>query len=366
VLFVLGLIANTGTRVWGQSTSIPVANAADEVWDPTRGLLYITTIYGQVERYNPATNTLMSPWNVGEQLAGADITPDGSYLYAAEVTPDFADGVGYIRKVNLTNGAVTNIPYNLGFYEGGAWDIKIAGNGLAFFTTTFEGSGWTSLRQINLANDTVSVRKDDPGSDGGGDVTGSTGITRSPDGNELLFQEDDISSGPLFDYSAVTNHFGSQLNTNAFVGRNPAAINRNDTLVAFQQGSGISILNTSLQTVKTLSGPGSLTGGEIFDPVRDVLYVVENNGTSDQLLAFDTNTWAQLNSWSVGENISSGELLGPGNMAISSDGQYVFLATSTDVRMFVVPEPAGVLYFAFAATWMACGRCWRRRVIRAD
>src|SRR6266403_2917634 len=60
------------------STLIPVTNHRDLVFDPSRGLLYITTSAGTVQRYNVASQTLLSPLSVGTSLNGADITPDGS------------------------------------------------------------------------------------------------------------------------------------------------------------------------------------------------------------------------------------------------------------------------------------------------
>jgi len=55
---------------------IPVTNHRDLVFDPSRGLLYITTSAGTVQRYNVASQTLLSPLSVGTSLNGADITSD--------------------------------------------------------------------------------------------------------------------------------------------------------------------------------------------------------------------------------------------------------------------------------------------------
>src|SRR6516162_7513723 len=66
------------------SVLIPVANRRDLVFDPTRNMLDITTSSGQVQRYDVANQTLLSPLSVGTSLNGADITLDGSALYVAE------------------------------------------------------------------------------------------------------------------------------------------------------------------------------------------------------------------------------------------------------------------------------------------
>jgi DNA-binding beta-propeller fold protein YncE len=84
------------------SVLIPVANGRDHVFDPTRNLLYITTGAGTVQRYDVATQTLLTPLAVGTSLNGADITPDGSALYVADNQTSGTQG--FIRKVNLASG----------------------------------------------------------------------------------------------------------------------------------------------------------------------------------------------------------------------------------------------------------------------
>src|SRR5713226_6547442 len=112
------------------SVLIPVSNRRDLVFDPTRNLLDITTASGQVQRYDVANQTLLSPWSVGTSLNGADITPDGSTLYVAENQTSGSQGV--LHEVNLSIGSVTNVTYNLAFLEGGTWDVAVANNGEAF------------------------------------------------------------------------------------------------------------------------------------------------------------------------------------------------------------------------------------------
>src|SRR4051794_22099657 len=66
------------------STLIPVTNHRDLVFDASRGQLDITTSDGKVQRWDAVHQGLLSSYNVGTSLYGADVTPDGSYLYATE------------------------------------------------------------------------------------------------------------------------------------------------------------------------------------------------------------------------------------------------------------------------------------------
>src|SRR5262249_11235361 len=141
--------SEAGIRVHTNSVSvIPVANRRDTVFDPSRWLLYITTSDGLIQRWDVNTQTLLAPFKVGASLYGADITPDGQFLYVSEGVRGATQGM--IHKVNLDDGSVTNLTYDLSSYEGGTFDVAVANNGKAFFTSNFEGSGPLPFRQIDL------------------------------------------------------------------------------------------------------------------------------------------------------------------------------------------------------------------------
>ncbi|HIK51512.1 MAG TPA: choice-of-anchor J domain-containing protein, partial [Oscillatoriales cyanobacterium M59_W2019_021] len=307
------------------STLIPVANRRDLVFDDSRNLLYITTTDGDLERYDPSTQTLITPWDVGNVLHGADITPDSSTLYLAEGQRGATQG--FIRKLNLDTGNVTNLTYNLDFGEGGAWDINIGANGKALFTTIFEGSGWTPLREIDLSNDAMTIRTDSLGSGFGGEVTGGSRIYRSRDRHFFFFTEANISSGPIFTYDAVTDTFPNSAQTNAFLSRG-AAVNRDGSLMALRLGSGVSVFDRDFNSIENLSNVGA---GLVFDPIGDVLYAADAD--ADEVVAFDTETWDELYRLDIGENINAFDFIFTG-MEVSDDGQLLFLGTPSGVRMF--------------------------------
>lgn len=72
------------TQSAAQSVLIPVEDHRGHVYDPVRGLLYITTARGILERYDVYEQVLLTPWAIGTTLRGADITPDASALYVCE------------------------------------------------------------------------------------------------------------------------------------------------------------------------------------------------------------------------------------------------------------------------------------------
>jgi hypothetical protein len=327
------------------STLIPVTNHRDLVFDAGRAQLDITTSGGQVQRW-AAGGPLLSPINVGNSLYGADITPDGTSLYATEGQTN--NGQGTVHKVNLNTGAVTNLTYALSSLESGSYSIAVGGNGKALFDGSFAGSGWVPLRQIDLSTDALSTRTDDPGSGGGGQVRQNTVIRRGPDPGRSLFllTEANISNGPAFTYNAPANSFAQTASyTNMFLDNRLTAVNRNGTLIAVEMYNGaVSVLDANLHVVKNLP---AIDGGVVFDPNQDVLYGASSSG--GVLFVYDTNTWA-VKFPPIPIGLLPGEAIGPasqygnGVMAVSSNSQYVYLATTQGVREILLPPPTGTPY----------------------
>jgi hypothetical protein len=317
----------------GPVSLIPVPNRRDLIYDDSRGVLYVTTSDGLVERYDVASQTLLSPWQVGASIYGADITPDGASLYTAEGVRGATQGM--LHQVNLDDGTVTNLTYNLAFYEGGTWAVTIANNGLALFDSRFEGSGWVPLRQIDLSTNTVSVRTDDPGSGFGGQVRQDTHIRRGADRSLLFLMESNISSGPIFDYNANTDSFSHNVSTQQFLDSSIGAVNRDVSLIAMEVGSSAQIRDANLNLVATLPNLG---GGLAFDPTRDILYAA----TSTQIIAYDTNTWAEDYRFNIGETVPAATPFSNGEMTVSGDGSLLFFSTPSGVRVYTLGDPAGV------------------------
>ncbi|MFB2977734.1 Calx-beta domain-containing protein [Microseira sp. BLCC-F43] len=314
----------------GESTLIPIKDRRDLIFDPSRKLLYMTTSDGDVERFDINSKSLLTPFDVGNSLNGGDITSDGSALYVAENQTGATQG--FIRKVNLNNGSVTNLTYNLE-YDDRPSDVAIGSNGIGIVHSFGQ---WHPMRELNLNTDQISKRTDKTS------VYGGAQIVRSVDRSLFFITQDGISSGPIFTYDAVANKFSNDKWTNAYLGNNLSAVNRNGSLIALEWGNGISILDRNLNSVENLSG---VDGGMAFDPLKDVLYAA--NSTTDQIIAFDTNTWKELYHLDIGEDIkndwdNSSRPFGNGMMTTSNDGQLLFMSTSSGVRMFNVTDaPAG-------------------------
>ena len=122
----------------------------------------------------------------------------------------------------------------------------------------------------------------------------------------------------------------------------------------------IYVYDNHLNQVTTLP---NLNGGLAFNPVHGLLYTVD--ASTNELDAWDTDTWSEAFSMNVGEAVGASSPFGDGQMAVSADGSEVFLSTPDGVREFqVAPEPSTLALFAAAAAGLAAYGLRRRPVSR--
>jgi hypothetical protein len=314
------------TRLSAQ-TLIPVTMRRDMIFDHAGNYLYISTSDGLIKTYNLSTGQVETAKDLGGSLNGLDISPDDSFLLVAQNDTGVAQGV--FEKVDLSSGAITNINYTLAFGETGAWDVAIASNGLAFGTTQFGGSGWTPLRQIDLTTNQATIRADAPGSGGGGMVRQNTAIYRSADRTRLYFLEANISSGPVFTYSAETDTFGPVVDTDACTDCGDAGVNRDGTLV----GTRLYSAGLSLDTAPDFNFVHSfdaIDGGIAFNAVEDIVYGVDS--VSDEIIGYDTNNFVEKFRRKIGEDVGDSRD-SVTELVADQNGRYLALATPSGIRL---------------------------------
>jgi hypothetical protein len=339
-LFLVVLLGALVEHSQAQGTLISLTTRRGMVFDNSGRHLYISTSNGTVQPYNLSTSQFDSSYNVGSSLNGIDIAADDSFLLIAENSVGISQGTFY--KLDLATGIPTNISYTRASNEGGAWDVAIGSNGLALVTTQFQGSGWVPLRQIDLATNTITVRTDDPGSGGGGQVTQNTKLPRSADRTRIYLLEPNSSNGPVFTYSATTNTFGATTRLDTSTTSASAAVNRDGTILGTRSDNYpyIGATNTSLDSAPNLGFVHSFSGmnaGVAFDAVKDVFYTIGNGGT--QIIAFDTNTFKELFRLNIGETVSGNvSQFSTGTLVASQDGKYLALETASGIRLFDVSK----------------------------
>jgi hypothetical protein len=174
----------------------------------------------------------------------------------------------------------------------------------------------------------------------------------------VFYLESNISSGPIGIYDPASQTFPSTFDTGGTNSNKLGAVNRNGTLFAIESGGGVSIMNKSLHSVEILGG---LQGGIGFNPAFDIFYGVNIN--TDEVVAYNTTSFAEIAHYPIGENVVDGGIFGNGVMSFSGDGRYLFLSTPSGVRMLdvsPVPEPSACALIGYGS--MALVRVGRRKL----
>jgi hypothetical protein len=344
-LGILLLAAPASNLAQGTFVSAPTRRAM--VFDHAGKFLYFTGSDGYVRRYNVVANQVDLSYNLGGFLNGLDIAPDDSYLLVAQYGVN--GPIGFVQKIDLASGTISNLTFTRTDGEAGTWDVAIAGNGLAFFTTLYGGSGWTPLRQINLKTGDVQIRIDAPGSGPSGSISTPAQLNRSADGSRLYILEGNISSGPLFSYSAVNDTFSQSVLTSNFLsdqyGAAAAAVSRDGT-----------------QLITRISDHASLDAGSDFTFLHDFNGVdcgVAFNGSSDtvygvnsslhEIIAYDSKIFTPKSVFSFPETFNPGFLahFDSGTLVASPDGRFLALEVPNGFRIFAtasgmppsIPQP---------------------------
>jgi hypothetical protein len=304
-----------------------MSDRSDYVWDPHRNMMYVTMLDGSVERFDFASRKFLHSWRVGESLLGADITPDGDYLYAADV-PDELERP-QIRKIDLETGEYSTLSFEPAFSEGRVWDIKIGANGIGLSSTAFNGSGWVPLRELDVATDAISIRMDYPDIDS--EVTGKSLLRRSLDRSTIFLLEGNISSGPVTVYDAASDSFVDHVNTNSF--NIMAAAAPDGGALARMSAGTTELRDRSLDVLGVIgSQAATVNGGVVFDPVRPLLYVCDVR--SDRIIAFHTESRTERFRFPIGESISSVAAFEVGSMGISDHGRFILASTPFGIRYY--------------------------------
>jgi hypothetical protein len=320
------------------STLIPVANHRDLVFDAMRGLLDITTSSGVVQQFSVQAQQLVGGIGISRSLNGADISPDGNFLYLADPQTNGAQDV--LDKLDLNSFALSKLTFNHVNGELGSWDIAFASGGKGLVSTMANGSGSVPLRQLTLSTGALTMRSDIPG----GWVAQNTLIHRSADRSLLLLTEP--NNGIVMTYGANTDRFLPGPAFGPALANAPAAVNRNGTLLAIEVNGQAIVMDPSFNTRITLPG---LDGGVVFDPNQDVMYAV--NSSTGQIIGYDTNTWAIKFQQAIGEPVTPGQAFGNGVMAISGDSRWLFLATPSGVREFSLQNPNPATHFTINSSF---------------
>ncbi|HEX8351514.1 MAG TPA: Ig-like domain-containing protein, partial [Pyrinomonadaceae bacterium] len=333
LILALAFVLAAQHRAEAAGTLIPAPGRVDMVHDSARDTLYVTS-GASVLRYQLGTNSFLPPFNLGGNLAGLDLSPDGDTLVVADRTRD-ASNI-WVHVVDLRTGAAGKVNFPRYSLEGGTFTVAYGGDNHVLITSTFEGSGWIPLRRLNPATGAWTTLNHLL-ADSNGTLSQDTMLAASGDRSVVGFAEGNISDGRWGSYNvpnATLAHRTWYENGTGWFNYE-VGVNRNGTQYAIPTYGGTFIYNASFARIATLgqyAGPQPV--GVVYHPVEDVVYFPWV--TTKEVRAFDTNTFAQTAAYNFEDTFTSNgnRAFQQGRMKMSRDGS-LLLATVTGGVRFV-------------------------------
>lgn len=318
---------------YAASTFVSAPTRQDIAFDDARGLLYITS-GDRVLRYEFASGRFLSPYVVGGDLVGIDLSADGRYLgvadaqYVAATAANGQVGTRTVHVIDVRTGRDTKVYTTFSYYGGGTLDVAWGADGKMLFSLA--DGGWTNVGRYDPATGVTDYPF--------GDVTGWVLFGTNADRTTIGFAQGDISDGRWGVYSPLTGatQFFEWYTDGTSDWNYSASLDRTGTQLAIP-GSVMRIMNVAGGVKAAFGQP---FGGQ-FSPTADVLYM-PNNGTS-LIGAYRTSDYSQVGTYDVGQVFNrptspSGYYPWPATMvwprlAISRDNAELFCTTAGGVSL---------------------------------
>ena len=297
--------------------------------DSARDILYITD-GGSVLRYHLSSNTFMTPFAIGGNLGGIDISPDGNTLVIADRRR--LDPNVWVYVIKLQTEQLQQILFPRAFYEGGTYTVAYA-NDSTLITSTFEGSGWVPLRKLNPITGAWSELAT---------VRHNSMVTASGDLGVVGFAEADSSDGPFGRYRVAD---GNLLRKSGYTDGTAwfnyeIGVNRDGTQFAIPTYNGTYICDANLfkfHLVGQYAGPQPI--GVVYHPVEGTVYFAWSGST--EVRAFDTTSFAQMAAYDFEHTFTGtgNNAFTQGRLKMSRDGSLLFATVEGGVRYLRFYEP---------------------------
>lgn len=290
--------------------------------DACHAHVYVSNDTGnRIEDVSVAAGAAEAPIPVGSSPEGFDITPDGARLYVANRGGTNVSVVDLATRVELKK-----ISFTSNFSGDTPLSLAIAKSGKAFFSTTFAGSGFGGrVMSLDLSTEVVT---DETSFFIDGTTTEATILQSSFDHTVIGAVAGDISSAPVFVYTAAADTFKPEHDLNRFVSRVVVSADGSLLLV-----DGAYVLDTNLNLLGTISG--ATTVWAAFGPSSGVAY----RAAGDHLDVLDTTHFLVTGSIPVTADTMHGTdgSRNLGNLAVSSNGHWIALVTDHGLTFVSTP-----------------------------
>ena len=309
---------------------------------PDGTMVYVAGDDGVMRAYTVSNGALFKSWNVGNDLAGIAISPDGTQALVTEDVPVSTSQTSDWTS-NTTQAAVYQIDLKSGYrqtyiYDGKGSDytfvnVAFADNGHALISENIlpGWSGWEPIMALDLDAGTFSAH----GSFYSG--LGSTpSLTRIPGTNTILVGQLGLSSADYFvlDGTGSSVHATStyEHGVQGYAGGIEAVSGPGkDGRVAIVTGGGLYIYDGTLNYIDNLAVRFPTLGNSpavTFDATGKVLYAVD--ATSHQIIGISMTTFVETQRIDFGDytpaTLAAGE-----ELRLLPGGVRFLMATTTGV-----------------------------------
>ena len=297
---------------------IPVWNIpADIVPDSARGLLYMTAS-NQVQRYDLVNGVFLTPFTLGGNLRGIDISPDNNTLIVADTT--YSGGSNWVHVIDLPSGTNHKALFP---YQPGTWAVAFGYDGAVLVTSEFLGSGWAPMRRYDPVNGNYTTV---------GNPLQDSMVSSSGDGRVIAVAESNSSPAPFDRYDVTRQTISTTVNLGSFLFE--GAVNRNGSQFAALASSGTYLLNSDFTNfTQLLTIPTSI--GVAYHPQADLAFFAV--ASSSYVLALETHTLAEITRYDCGNAFFQPPntftlAFQQGRVRASRDGNNVFVTMNGGVR----------------------------------
>ena len=312
-------------------TLISAPSRVDMVYDSARDTVYVTS-GSSVLQYQIASNAFLTSFELGGNLGGIDLSPDGNTLAVADRQRSATEV--WIHIIDLQTGLSRKVIFPRAFGEGGTFTVAFGNDGAVLVTSTYEGSGWVPMRRYDPATGATSQIA--------ASVRQNTMLTSSADRTVTGFAESNSSDGPFGRYRVAD---GNLLRKSGYTdgtgwSNYEMGVNRDGTQFAIPTYGGTYIYDANLSRIRIIgqyAGPQPI--GVVYHPAENILYCAWTGST--EVRALDATTFEQLSSYNFEHNFThpGNHAFQQGRLKISRDGSLLLATVNGGVRYLRLNEP---------------------------
>ncbi|MCE5263237.1 MAG: putative Ig domain-containing protein [Deltaproteobacteria bacterium] len=297
----------------GRSHFIPSPDSVDMVHDPGRNILYITS-GADVVRYDVATQQFLTPFWLGGDLKGIDLSPDANMLAVADRS------IAGVHLIDLQTGSSRKVLFPQTTNNAVSFSVAFGSDGNMLVSSQ-------SLLKYNSTNGEVTTVLQP--------VQGTTMLSASADGSVIGFAEGGRSDGPWGRYRVNDGDIVERIGYTDGTGWSNYEIgtNRNGTQFALPTAAGMSIYDADFRKITTLGEyAGPHPTGVVYDPSEDIVYFAW--GGTREVRAFETTHFTQVNSYNFEYTFleTGNQSYKPGRLKMSRDGSLLFVIVEGGIR----------------------------------